>query len=569
MFESKRISAQISTAKNFLSSNIPQMDKNTGMVVAGATLTVATLACNQATNLTNPNNAPVAPTFTPTPGDALAQPNLLDEAGKQVASGFTGRNSNPDTQGTGTPTNTPTSTIEVPSITPSATPILEVPTVAPATRTEAPTAIPTLETSSTEQQLEAMGIEVDFNGLAANWPKTGSEAANLLELDPSYAEHLVPVIWTNTDTGRQTWSGEWMGEMWPLKAGVNYDAAKGIHTDSNGNPLTDIQQIFDFNQRPTLVDITLNADFAAIYAGRGEETTGNLPKYTGYFAGEKGAKVEQIEQLTILRPEFDLGCDKTDFSTAANLRAFRQSVREFRDNEGARNGKRQIEWFNPKTNAFEIVQGQLVAVMANQGIEMPFIDKMPAGYPITGKQVASQLGGFESQWIFDPISGDWNYEAWDFVPGVHYISGVGHFDAQGNILVGKERVDSGSPLSAFDFKKAVNPNLMFSSMKAPGDLPASLWVRVGGDDTATIHPQSIYTSGNGDVTVDPNASMLKQAEQAKLVIVDQNSCAPLEGPDAMTRFAEQLAQDEKANHPGFIVTFWNAVLGAFQTVSGN
>lgn len=431
------------------------------------------------------------------------------------------------------------------------------------------TGVPTLvTTSTTEQSLESMGIEVDLNGLNSAWPKTPVEATKLLRLDQSYAEYLVPVIWTNTDTDRQTWSGEWMGEMWPRQAGVSYDVSKGIHIDAAGNPLTDIQKIFDFSGRPTLTDITLDADYAAIYAGRGGETTGNLPQYTGYFAGEKGAKVEKIEQFTILRPEFDAGCDPNDFQTAANLRAFRQSVREFRDNEGARNGDRQIEWYNPETNTFETVQGQLVAEMAKAGIEMPFIDKLPAGYPLTGRQVAI-LGGLESQWIFDQETADWNYEAWNFAPGVTYVSGVGHFDAEGNILVGKERVDSSSPLSAFDFTQAVNPDLMFSSMKAPGKLPASLWVRVGGDDTDTMHPQSIYTSGNGDVTVDPNASMLPKAEQAKLVIVDLNVCAPLEGPDAMTRFAEQLAQDEKLNHPGFIVRFWNAVQQVFQDVPAN
>ncbi|PIY71804.1 hypothetical protein COY87_04250, partial [Candidatus Roizmanbacteria bacterium CG_4_10_14_0_8_um_filter_33_9] len=368
---------------------------------------------------------------------------------------------------------------------------------------------------------------------------------------------------------KPTWSGEWMGEMWPLQTGIHYDVSKGMHIDANGNPLTDIQKIFNFSGKPTLVDITLDADYAAIYAGRGEETYRGLPKYTGYFAGERGASVEQIEQLTILRPEFDAGCDPNDFQTAANLKAFRQSVREFRDNEGARNGDRQIEWYNPETNTFEIIQGQLVAEMAKAGIEMPFIDKMPAGYPLTGRQVASKLGGLESQWIFDPETADWNYEAWNFAPNVTYVLGVGHFDTKGNILVGKERVDSSSPLSVFDFTQAVNPDLMFSSMKAPGKLPASLWVRVGGDDTDTMHPQSIYTSGNGDVTVDPNASMLPKAEQAKLVIVDQNACAPLESSDAMTRFAEQLAQDEKSNHPGFIVRFWNAIQQVFQDVPAN
>ncbi len=447
-------------------------------------------------------------------------------------------------------------------------PTIESP-VATVTLPPIETGVPTLvATSTTEQTLESMGIEVDFSGLDARHPRTATEAAKLLKLDPSYAEHLVPIIWTDTATGTDKFSGEWMGEMWPLQTGVSYDVSKGIHIDTAGNPLTDIQKIFDFSGRPTLVDITLDADYAAIYAGRGEETTGNLPKYTGYFAGEKGAVVEQIEQLTILRPEFDAGCDPNDFPTAANLRAFRQSVREFRDNEGARNGDRQIEWFNPETNVFEIVQGQLVAEMAKAGIEMPFIDKMPAGYFLTGNQVAS-LGGLESQWIFDPETADWNYEAWNFAPGVTYVPGVGHFDAEGNILVGKERVDSSSPFSAFDFTQAVNPDLMFSSMKAPGKLPASLWVRVGGDDTDTTHPQSIYTSGDGDVMVDPNASMLPKAEQAKLVIVDQNACAPLEGPDAMTRFAEQLAQDEKSNHPGFIVRFWNAVQGVFQDVPAN
>jgi len=450
--------------------------------------------------------------------------------------------------------------------------ITSTPTLAPRLGENIPTGTPQSEqrktpTEATGLTLESMGIEVDFSGLDTRHPKTPEEAAKLLKLNTSYAENLVPVIWTNTETNKRTWSGEWMGEMWPLQAGVHYDVSKGMHIDSNGNPLTDIQEIFNFNGKPTLVDITLDADYAAIYAGRGEETSRGLPKYTGYFAGERGASVEQIEQLTILRPEFDTGCDPNDFPTAANLRAFRQSVREFRDNEGARKGERQIEWYNPETNTFEIVQGQLVAEMAKQGIEMPFIDKMPAGYPLTGRQVASLLGGFESQWIFDPQTGDWNYEAWNFVRGVTYKPGVGHFDTNGKILVGRERVDSSSPLSVFDFTQAVNPNFMFSSMKAPGKLPASLWVRVGGDDTNTKHPQSIYTSGDGDVTVDPNASMLSKAEQAKLVIVDQDVCAPLESSDAMTRFAEQLAQDEKSHHPGFIVRFWNAVNKTFQYIN--
>lgn len=404
----------------------------------------------------------------------------------------------------------------------------ETPT-ATRTPTETPTPTPTAEptrtiATATPQAFQEMGIKTDLERLHPNWPKTHEEAAALLSAD-SYQikpEQLVRIVEPDG-----VWRGWWMGETFPLKAGVSYNPNRGCHVDINGRPVFDPLAIFDTTTKAPkpedLANLRVNADFIAVFGRRGGVTRDGLPQHTHYFTGKKGTEISAIEQLSII-PVPEEVC--VDWDLRSDMAAWRQAVKEFRDNPHARdgfveNGKRRfvnVVWFNAATTQWQQLDGRLIAELTRQHYDLSVIDRLPAGWPISIEEVAKTIGGSPEHWVFEPSTGEWFYEAWPTKPGVRFVEGVGYFSSDGRLLVGAKQADAATT-EIFDFNQP--PVNMTNQMKGPRYLPAVLFVRVGRmTNNPNLRDHSWYTWGDGDVRVSKDV-----IEQATLMPTG-NVCIP-------------------------------------------
>jgi hypothetical protein len=405
--------------------------------------------------------------------------------------------------------------------------------------------------------LAVLGIRVELPN--PNWPTSYEAVADVLRgSDASRAvtaDKVVAVVETDL-SGQRVWRGWYMGEVFPLKPGISYDSTKGYHVDSTGQPVFDQQKIFDFSNPPSpngLWDIRLNSGYAGVFGRRGGVTREGLPQHSHYFSGVQGSGVNAIEQFALIPVPADL-CPE-NWQKAASTSAYRLAVASFRDNRDARDGftdggRHQylnIFWMNPETRSFESLPGRMIAKLAQEGYDLSIIDRLPAGYPISPES-ASQHRGLPKHWVFEPRTGEWFYDAFPLKPGVTYVPGVGHIDRDGKILVGAVQAD-GQQTRLFDFTKP--PEDMASGMKAPGNIPAVLFVRAGGAATdVNARHHSWYTYGSGDVSLRGPS-----IEQATLMLVDSDGCPADQVVQLELDRARTLAQQQ----PDPLVTalFWN------------
>lgn len=407
--------------------------------------------------------------------------------------------------------------------------------------------------TATPQALQEMGIKTDLERLHPNWPKTHEEAAALLSADSHQIkpEQLVRIV----EPGG-VWRGWWMGETFPLKAGVSYNPNRGCHVDINGRPVFDPLAIFDTTKAPKpedLANLRVNADFIAVFGRRGGVTRDGLSQHTHYFTGKEGTEIKAIEQLSII-PVPEEVC--VDWDLRSDTAAWRQAVKEFRDNPHARdgfleNGKRRfvnVVWFNAQTNQWQELDGRLIAELTRQRYDLSVIDRLPAGWPISPDEVAKTIGGKPEHWVFEPSTGEWFYEPWPTKAGVRFVPGVGYFSSDGRLLVGAKQADVATT-QIFDFNQL--PVNMTNQMKGPRYLPAVLFVRVGRmTNNPNLRDHSWYTWGDGDVRVSKDV-----IEQATLMPTG-NVCIPtsISSEEQLER-ARLLAIQQP--DPNVTALYWN------------
>jgi hypothetical protein len=189
----------------------------------------------------------------------------------------------------------------------------------------------------------------------------------------------------------------------------------------------------------------------------------------------------------------------------------------------------------------------MIAKLAQEKYDLSVLDKLPAGYPISGIDVANRIGGNDKYWVWNPKTGEWHFEAFPFLPGVDYVRGVGHISG-GRILVGAEQTDIRTT-KIFDFNQ--QPVDMASSMKAPGSLPAILFVRAGDAAPAPAKNVSWYTWGLGNVVPANGPSI----EQATLMGTDFDGCPVAQMPQILLERARKLAIDQ--GNPQVTAYWWN------------
>lgn len=408
-----------------------------------------------------------------------------------------------------------------------------------------------VEERATAQEL---GIRTDLERLHPNWPKTHEEAAILLAADSAHSirpEQLVRIV---DQDG--IWRGWWMGETFPLKAGISYNQARGCHVDANGNPVFDPLAIFNTTQAPRpedLANIRVNADFIAVFGRRGGATRDGLPQHTHYFTGEDGTEVSAIEQLSII-PVPEEVC--VDWDLRSDTAAWRQAVKEFRDNPHARdgfveNGIRRfvnVIWFNAATRQWQQLDGRMIAELTRQHYDLSLIDRLPAGWPLSNEVVAKTIGGQPEHWVFDPSTGEWFYESWPFKAGIKFVPGVGHFSSDGRLLVGAKQMDARTS-EIFDFNQP--PADMANGMNGPGYLPAVLFVRVGRmTENPNLRDHSWWTLGAGDIIT--GESVIEQAA----LMPTGNPCLPTTGSSTeQLERARRLATEQ--SDPNVTASYWN------------
>lgn len=395
--------------------------------------------------------------------------------------------------------------------------------------------------------LQGLNIKVDEN-LPLAVPRSYAEAAASVSADknnPINADRFVPVI-EHDEQGEQIWRGWWMAEPpFPFKQGIGFDSQNGYHIDAKGNPIFDPTHIFETNweKLPSdvkdnfaslLVDLKIQKTGVALFARRGGITRNGLPKNTHNFTGTNGSEVDAIEQLTIIPVPEDI-CPE-DVEKSAVTRAYRQAVMEFRDNKDAREGKLTVKWFDPEQQKWIVIKGGTVARLALEKHDLSILDRLSAGEPISPDNMVEKVGGKPEQWLWNPTSGEWFYEAFPLLPDTKYVSGVGHVRNK-RLLVGVKHADINTT-EIFDFKNG--PVNMASSMKASGQFPAVLFMRAGQavqDNRFKNH--SWYTFGNGEVLLGTPG-----IEQATWMPLNPNQCPTGDEDQQLMARAQTLAQDQ-------------------------
>jgi len=329
--------------------------------------------------------------------------------------------------------------------------------------------------------------------------------------------------------------------------------------DQNGNPIFVPQQIFetngeklpdlvknDFSAR--LVDLKINNSGIALFARRGGATRDDLPQNTHYFAGTEGVEISAIEQLTLIPVPENL-CPE-DIGKSALTRAYRQAALEFRDDPDARNGIVSVGWFNPEIGNFVKMDGRMIVELVRQGANLSVLERLTPGYPVSPVEMAQTIGGREDKWVFEPNTGEWFYEAFNYKSDVTYKEGVGPINNQGNLLYGIVQTDSRTS-QVFDFSK-LDTSALSQVMTAPHEvMQADLFARAGG---YSVNPDtrnhSWYTWDSGDISLAEGA-----IEQARLEMVNVGSCPISDLQTVLEARVERLAKDQPDQN--ITALYWN------------
>jgi len=385
----------------------------------------------------------------------------------------------------------------------------------------------------------------------ADWASTSEEVVKLLDAGTGHsidAEHLVRILDFDEKTKSYVWYGWWMGEpAFPLQDNIVYDANLHVHIDRSTNqPVFDPLKIFksydqlsdaekkNFDQN--LVDIEINQDGIAVFARKGEDLRAGDPdsdKNTQYFFGTKGSGVAGVEQLSLIPVEKELCI--TDVAQSGATRSFRQAALDLRDNPDTRSGRNTVKWYNPETKQFEIQDGRLIAEIVKQYPDtLHILEQLPANTPLSPEDMAERWGGKASNWVVEPSTWEWHYEAFKLKPGVHYVPGVGHEDANGKLLLGAKQADR-TTTEVFDFDH-VDKSALVKDVKATGSLQALFFARQGtmGDPATNNH--SWYMFGNGEVHLTQPG-----IEQMTMILHNPAWCAPMEIPDLLAQGVKAMA----------------------------
>ncbi|MFA6532437.1 MAG: hypothetical protein WCT22_00390 [Patescibacteria group bacterium] len=421
------------------------------------------------------------------------------------------------------------------------------------------------ESSNLIKIFESQNIKVELPN--PNWPTSYQEVANILKNDEGTpiltADKVTAIIETEPD-GSKVWRGWYMAEPpFPLKEGITY-SPEGYHVDTEGRPVFDPELIFetDWDKVPNeikdnfsdrLVDLKINEPGIAVFARRGGATRDGLPQNTHYFAGTEGVTIPAIEQLSLIPVPENL-CPE-DIGKAALTRAYRQAAMEFRDNNDAKNGAVDVQWFNPEIENFVRMDGRMIARLALQGVELSVLERLTPGYPVSPEEVSINTGGKADKWVFEPKTGEWFYEAFDYQHGITYKEGVGPVDRQGNLLFGAIQTDSRTS-QVFDFSFLDVASLAQFMYAPPLSMQADLFARVGGyPSDLSIQNRSFYTwdggKENGSDIVLPEPGI----EQARLEIVGVDSCPVDTLPSMLRDRVQTLAEDQPG--PNVEAWYWN------------
>jgi len=326
---------------------------------------------------------------TPTPGDALTQPNLLNEAGKQVASGLTG--GEPITvlvdSVTGTPINTPT---------------LETPTVDPAAAT-------------TEIVINGATLEKGFV-LPENYLTTPEQAAAEFGGKPEFWRmdtytfingqryNVVDEIpydntgkaYAGSDAFTVMWGGAWVAEARPLR------------TDGIRNP---DGTLYDYTKTPEYFQLSLG-QFDQSGTASATWWNGKTNTYgSGSHSLDQGDLVEQAVIWAVPKSEV---CETDAQQKMLASKHAMETLFKFLSTDANAAKTNVMTWDPVKGEYTSYKPGELPT-----GIEFDMENLPYEGHPLNTKDVSTN-GGKPEQWAMDlykdPISGNvkwgftWNFE---------------------------------------------------------------------------------------------------------------------------------------------------------------
>lgn len=266
---------------------------------------------------------------------------------------------------------------------------------------------------------QSAGTDTEKNNSNKEWPKTAAEAAKQMGLESADAKYIVKGD-----------NGVWMAEFFPLQDGVTFE--DGEHK-LDGKTITDPNKIFDFSVEPEWAEVTNESGNGILFARTGG--AGGADKNISRFMGPSDKTVDMIEQAALIPPSEEC---VNDPDTAA----WRSALVEFVYNKDAQNKVVTVEWYNPKTEALQKVDGKTIASYAKGMSDSEKADfaetlnKLPMGYPLTPEQAVKMSGGTTKpeNWTFDINSGVWTFEGFKLASGVHYDSAGGVLRKGGNIV---------------------------------------------------------------------------------------------------------------------------------------
>jgi hypothetical protein len=274
--------------------------------------------------------------------------------------------------------------------------------------------------------------------------------------------------------------GTWQIETFPLLAGVHADG-NGDYVDANGNVLTDRAKIYDFSAKPQWINsLTLTVPGAYLFARSGGDVPSGQQANRSRFDGTINSTITGAFEQAALIPTED--CNPTDA-------AWRDAVNNFTWNSDVQKGIVKVDWFNPETNQLQQIDGRMVTAYAKAGIDIAsLIQEMPANYPITPDQAASDTGGGTkaANWTLDAKTANWGYEGFEFASGISYDAKRGvHTDSKGNVITdlakiyNYNRYDVSTWPTSMTAANIPNTYTFMRTGGASGDRPNTSWYGFG------------------------------------------------------------------------------------------
>lgn len=241
------------------------------------------------------------------------------------------------------------------------------------------------------------------------WPTTAAEAAKMMGLESEDAKYIVK--------GKD---GVWDAEFFLLKDGVTYNEVTGIH-EKDGKTLTNPNDIFDFAEEPIWHSVRNDSEGGILFArsGGAADSEANTSRFIGVGGSADGDNIEQAALIPVPKECID------DTHTAA----WRHALTEFTWNQAAQKKEITVEWYNPRTEKMQKIDGKMISAIARalpeseKEVFVETLKNLPAGYPITPEQVNKIVTGGQakvSSWTFNFRSGEWYFEGFKLKAGYKY-----------------------------------------------------------------------------------------------------------------------------------------------------